>query len=362
MITQETVLILGAGVSMAYGFPSGQKLKALIWKKLENCGDEFIYAMGMNAEDYGHKHQFDEMVKDFRSDLLLSPDYSIDSFLEHHNDNYRKLGKIGIASVLLPLEKRQYLFDEWMQALIDKNEHPDIRLADGHWYQYLFNHMFKNCKKVEDFSNNKVSIITFNYDRSLEYYLLTCLQAKYKKGPIECAKVIQNIPVLHVYGKLGDIPELSSHPEDAIPYSNLNRNLIKFLQIAEKSIKIINDPNANTSPEFQEAQKLINKATNIYFLGFGFLGENMRRLFTDYSTPGIEFGLLKDTPSKVGIGRKCFGTMLGISPHHKDWLAQKGLSNLQDDLIRRDTNTHSFHFPNSTIYDFLFYNVYTRFD
>ncbi len=37
MITRETVLVLGAGASMPYGFPSGQDLVALI--SMYQCSD-----------------------------------------------------------------------------------------------------------------------------------------------------------------------------------------------------------------------------------------------------------------------------------------------------------------------------------
>jgi hypothetical protein len=127
--------------------------------------------------------------------------------------------------------------------------------------------MCKDCKFENFLDNNKVSIITFNYDRSLEYYLLTCLHAKYKKGLLECAKVLEKIPIRHVYGKLGELPELSSDPKATIPYDNLDRHfLTKYLQTAENSIKIIHDPNKNTNSEFHEAQKLVEKAKKIYFL------------------------------------------------------------------------------------------------
>jgi hypothetical protein len=361
MITQDTVLILGAGASMAYGFPSGQKLKSLIWQKLENCRDVIPIAFGADIATLAQREAFDVFVENFRENLLLSPDYSIDSFLEHHNDDYKKLGKIGIASVLLPLERKRYLYDDWMLSFTTENFSSIIRPKDGHWYQYLFNQICKHCK-FEEFSCNKISVITFNYDRSLEYYLLNCLRAKYKKSLPECAEVLKKIPILHVYGKLGNLPELSD--SDSIKYDTPEGVPSDSLETAERSIKIIHVPNTNTSPEFLDAQKLIIKAKRIYFLGFGYLGENMRRLFTDYSASSVkEFGLLEGVEDKFsGAGRKCYGTILGVSPHHKDWLAQKGLTNLSYDLTLRDQIPNAYNFKDSTIYDFLFYNNNARFD
>jgi hypothetical protein len=364
MITEETVLILGAGASMTYGFPSGKQLKALIWEQLRRDNTDIYPIIDVNTNNSKSIQMYKAFAQEFRDNLMLSPDESIDSFLEYH-ENYRQIGKLLITIILLRYEKRLFLFDQWLSYLINKNidSNTPIRFSDGHWYQLLFNQMCKDCK-FEDFSiKNKVSIITFNYDRSLEYYLLTCLHAKYKRSIRECAEILKNIPILHIYGKLGELPELSPDPKTAIPYDNLNnRFLTHYLQTAENSIKIIHDPNTHTSPEFQEAQNLIIKATRIYFLGFGFLKENLKRLFTPYSNPNSEFGLLGNTSGASGAGDKCFGTMLGISPHHKHWLAQRGFRNLQYELPSSGKDPHSLCFPDSTIYDFLFYNIHTRFD
>ncbi|MEN6306182.1 MAG: hypothetical protein ABFD91_00370 [Anaerohalosphaeraceae bacterium] len=364
MITEETVLILGAGASMTYGFPSGKQLKALIWEQLRRDNTDIYPIINVNTNNSKSIHLHKAFAQEFRDNLLLSPDESIDSFLEYHED-YRRIGKLLITNILLRYEKRQFLFDQWLSYLINNNKDKEtpVRFSDGHWYQLLFNQMCKDCK-FEDFPiKNKASIITFNYDRSLEYYLLTCLHAKYKRSLHECSAVLLKIPILHIYGKLGELPELSPDPKTAIPYDNLdNHFLTQYLRTAEDSIKIIHDPNTHTSPEFQEAQKLIKNATRIYFLGFGFLKENLKRLFTDYSNSNLEFGLLGNTSGTPGAGGKCFGTMLGISPHHKHWLAQRGFNSLQYELASREKNPHSLRFPDSTIYDFLFYNVHTRFD
>ena len=56
---------------------------------------------------------------------------------------------------------------------------------------------------------------------------------------------------------------------------------------------------------------------------------------------------------KEGLGQKCFGTALGLSPHHKSFLSQLGLSRMKYDLENelRGILHKPFSFPNSTIYD-----------
>jgi len=55
--------------------------------------------------------------------------------------------------------------------------------ATKSWYEYLFNQL---TTRFDDFEKNKLSILTFNYDRSLEFYLFTCMRAtmsEQRSGP-----------------------------------------------------------------------------------------------------------------------------------------------------------------------------------
>ena len=101
----------------------------------------------------------------------------------------------------------------------------------------------------------------------------------------------------------------------------------------------------------KKAQEYIHWAQRIYFLGFGYHEINLKRLFiTD------EGNILKK-----GTGSKCWGTTLGISTHHKKFLANCGFQFITNDLrneARGDINKPK-HFPDSTIYDFLYYNPHS---
>ena len=68
MIEQPIVLILGAGASWDYGFPTGTKLKAKIWDVLFD--HEFPCMSTLDRHG----------LTKFRSSLELTPDLSIDAF------------------------------------------------------------------------------------------------------------------------------------------------------------------------------------------------------------------------------------------------------------------------------------------
>src|SRR5205814_6081210 len=79
----------------------------------------------------------------------------------------------------------------------------------GDWYQYLFG---KLNASFEEFGQNKLSVVTFNYDRSLEHFLLTTLQYSHGKTFDQCADLLMaNIPIVHVYGQLSE--RRYPHPE-----------------------------------------------------------------------------------------------------------------------------------------------------
>ena len=58
---------------------------------------------------------------------------------------------------------------------------------EAYWYVYLFNQL---GARKDDFNKNRISIITYNYDRSLEYFLFVALKFSYG---ISMAEALQNL-------------------------------------------------------------------------------------------------------------------------------------------------------------------------
>ena len=145
MITIPTVLVLGAGASYPYGFPTAKELRILICEAFTNPNTPASRLLG---EASGHSP--DGFFR-FREAFLKSGQPSVDAFLEWRPD-FLAIGKLAIAYCLLPFEDESKLFTP-----------PGNR--GGDWYQYL---SVKLNASFEDFGSNKLSIITFNYDRSLE--------------------------------------------------------------------------------------------------------------------------------------------------------------------------------------------------
>lgn len=150
MITTPTVLILGAGASKPFGFPTGRELLHEVVENLVEEPKKFprtqLLRLGYSAEE----------IRSFRIFLSKSGQPSVDAFLEHRPE-FVRLGKTAIAQALIPCESLETLFDKTRDSV--------------NWYQHLSDLMDTS---LHGFRKNEVSVLTFNYDRSLEAYFFFC--------------------------------------------------------------------------------------------------------------------------------------------------------------------------------------------
>jgi hypothetical protein len=240
MITRPTVLILGAGSSVHCGYPLGGQLIANICRQHNR-----------SEESQTGPFQPDD-IKGFVQRLSRSGYYSIDAFLANVGEQL-DLGKFLIARELKRLEDLDRLFPP----------------NESGWYQYLFNQLLVEGKP--DFEKNKLSIITFNYDRSLEAYLHTAIMNRFGMSSDQASMAMSHVPIIHVHGILGNYP--------SVPYAVAKSN-DETLE-ASKGIRIIHEikdrPDSFCSEAFETAHKMLVEAERIFFLGFGFHRENLER-------------------------------------------------------------------------------------
>jgi len=145
------------------------------------------------------------------------------------------------------------------------------RDKQANWYEYLFNKMDTGWDK---FGENKLSIVTFNYDRSLEHFLFKALRHSYGKGEEDTATILRNIPIIHVYGQLGQLPYLAGTGR---PYSQDVSPEVVAQCVSE--IRIVHESADDAT--FSAAHGLLTSAQKICFLGFGYHFDNLQRLRLD---------------------------------------------------------------------------------
>ena len=285
MIETQTVLILGAGSNTEYGFPTGAKLRSRIL-------DGSVFT---DLHDLGHsKTEYKKFTERFGGSQMPT----IDEFLENNVREFGEIGTRAIASVIMRLEDPDKLVRK-----------------EGTWYDHLWDVLRKNLNR---FKEQKLSIVTFNYDRSLEWHLSQAMRYAYGCTPEAIRTYLEHLSFIHVYGALGGRPYLDenyveTHGHQRRQYTH--QTSPDEVRAYAPSISLINRKNpTDTTPELTEARRMIEAADRIYFLGFGYDDTNLERLgWPDVVRPDAEiFGTayrtygtdLRDVERNLGLGAR----------------------------------------------------------
>lgn len=243
----DLTLVLGAGSSLAMGYPVGAGLRDSILEDALTTYRDLI----CNKSQGVFEDQLENFVETFRGSQL----FSIDSFLAKRKE-FSEIGKRSIAAILLHKENKE---------LLSRCAHLD------HWYQYFFNQI-ASAHEWSSLSFKKLAIVTFNYDRSLEHYLLYALMSSYGKPADEAQRKIAEMKIIHVYGSLGptDIREKNYFPYGATITA-------KHVDIAATMLKVIPE-GRDDDASLTQAREILANSKRIGFLGFGFDELNLKRL------------------------------------------------------------------------------------
>lgn len=248
MITTPTVFILGAGMSAHYGLPLGDELCNRITGYIGSLGTaEKLMVTGrpMSRRDMGS----------FREALHEYPGHSIDAFLEDRPE-FQELGRVLIAKVLVPLEQHKALFPD------------DKRVV--HPYRYIFNQMAGG--DLAEFMGNRVTFVTFNYDRSLEHYFTIALQRRHGKTAEEAGAIVRGMHICHVHGSFGPLPAFGGDLGYGASFASDDH-----LCATASGLRLIGDQFGEDDMHRRIVRRL-HEARHVFVLGFGFHPRNMARL------------------------------------------------------------------------------------
>lgn len=268
MIKKPTILILGAGASMDYYFPSGAQLLDDILNFYE--GDLFhlgtkekndkgmlllTYLLWLNYKGSTSAPSLETcfyIVTLFFKELFNSSPASIDDFLarmaKNKGENSDKLVFVGKLIIVLIIS--QYMksksFSHDLQKINDNHRYNKAEIAvrkqgkneeyiktlNTGWYNYLWERIYDGCYTPTDLKQSlkNLRIITFNYETSLEYFLYTRIKSLFGMNEKEAMDFFREaVNSHHVYGQIYDSPD---------KYEPIN-----FVQIIDYLNKIIEDNN-----------------------------------------------------------------------------------------------------------------------
>jgi hypothetical protein len=184
----------------------------------------------------------------FRGEFFNAQRISIDAFLAWRKDDFEAIGKFAIATAVLMCERRICVNENWYQWLLEK------LVEDG-----------------PDFDAGNLHIITFNYDRSFEFYFWWAFRAAFNLSGSKTDEMLRRIEIVHAYG---DVGPLSGPEEDVIPFGDADK--------AGKAAQSINIVAPRTlPPTAKRIREIINECKRICFLGFGFWNDNVALLNLD---------------------------------------------------------------------------------
>ena len=270
MIKNNVVLVLGAGASQPYGFQSGLGLKREAQGIVVHNDREFQASFFPGVLD---TDEFNE----FAGELKRSPIGSIDAFLEARRD-FVDIGKHVIAYLMIKRENPNMFVD-------DKSNDSE------NWYRYLFNLMTK--EGLGGFKDNNLRVVTFNYDRSFEYFFVNGLMSTYGLSFKYAQEQLGHIPIFHVHGQLGKLAEVSQSADSRI-YDTLTNP--KHVQTAAEGIRIIYELEGEGGDwkGYEQAWGALMQARTIIFLGFGYDSTNISRVLRG-DHPNTESGRIFGT-------------------------------------------------------------------
>lgn len=258
MINIPTVFVLGAGASEPYGLPLGNQLRLNILERYLTYNERsgIIY----KTTRFGQPD-----IDEFISALGNSGLGSVDAFLERRPE-FMDIGKAMMGIELLHGEVHTHLWQD-----------------QNNWLTYLYRTMIGNS--LDQFAGNKVSFVTFNYDRSVEHFLFVSLKNTFGCSDEQAAEAVTKIPAVHLHGRLGHLPWQAQRT--SIPWQG-QRTVIEYgdneiderkMQIITRQIKVVHEELTDgRDKDFEQAKELLGKASRVYLLGFGFGARNVQRL------------------------------------------------------------------------------------
>lgn len=279
MFRDNTVFIIGAGASHEFDFPVGGKLMEIIKSK-----SRFRFEYSLTEGDrqlYNWMTQRFPREEDRNPRLLALAEInraidsagSIDEFIarNQHDPLIAEMGKVQIAYAIATAEAQSKV----MQEGKEHDRKMNWGALSNTWIDRFAYAIFNGVKTTEVQSvGNNITIICFNYDRCIEFYLAHAIERAYMNVTLDQAlEIVNGMNIIHPYGTLGQLPtNRTGHSNNHVPFGaqltqdqvwHMSENILTF----SESLR-----DAEIRARIDDAML---EAENLVFMGFSFARQNM---------------------------------------------------------------------------------------
>ncbi|KRB58467.1 hypothetical protein ASE04_27525 [Rhizobium sp. Root708] len=295
MFRENTTFVIGAGASAEFGMPVGTELAQRIKRSA------VLRNLGAPKSEIGDQNFFETLLRAYpagepRERAIaaaraiqggIHTAVSIDAFIDRFPEEREiaNLGKVLIALEIIKAEddcsltaKREPDFEARPAAPMLNKSGKQLINPDNTWIGHFFRILCDGVRNAKDIGRG-VSIVCFNYDRCIEYYLRKQIAAAYRITLSEAHEIVMGMNIIHPYGTLGELAlHDSGYGEKKLGFG-LHPSDVELEHIAA---------NIKTYTEQQHDPETIGRihgaiefASVLVFLGFGFNNQNLDLLRVD---------------------------------------------------------------------------------
>ena len=290
MFRRPTTFVIGAGCSKELDLPLGLGLMDDIYRTMMDTASPKYHALRgafLRSGVANANTNVDLRFAAFSAGLSAAP--SIDQYLDFHRDDEAMvaLGKCAIAT--------EILFAEANSALGEAKVSGQLPSC---WLRVLFHLMAEGTTKQRprDLFDN-VDFVCFNYDRTIELFMLRAVMSLVHCDYDEARQVLRHLRVWHPYGVVGGYeigqPGIST---TSVSFSDTRIDETSILSAA-RGLRTFTEGMADDS-ERDTILSMLATADQVIFMGFSYLDQNMK--------------LLELRPSRTAATR-IVGTVHGMS-------------------------------------------------
>lgn len=343
MFRHGTTFVIGAGASAEFGLPVGSQLANLIRRsaKLENLTSRTNQEIGDNAfyetirrlwPHSADRAKPQKAARDIHEGIHTA--VSIDAFIDRFSgdNDIALIGKMLIALEIAKAERQSSMWPEnWNKLAEDVSlrilNERQIRLTnpDDTWIGQFFRIL---CDGVHDpkLLGKAITIICFNYDRCIEYYLRKQISAAYRITLAEAHEIVLNMNIIHPYGTLGELAMNDSGYGDGKMGFGAGIDQYNRLEEIAKNIRTYTEQQHKPGM-IKKIHDAIGECNVLVFLGFGFNNQNLdllrvKEFGTEYTNlPKPVYASGKGISSQVSntLRRRIGNLFADYSPQAQIW-------------------------------------------